>query len=161
MIKIPSTMTTASTKSDIRLNQAIQAVDATIVSFTNNIGNVYHNDKIVGEKDVARLLLRFPSLDTDNNKVTFKLSFNNKTVEYIAEEMYLFSLTDNLPRANSSIAKDILGVNLDNDGKPTASPVHDDKGQPLYKTLQEFSTFKLGQSTSKLTCSQANDYFTE
>ena len=143
-------MTTASTKSELRLNQAVDALDATIVSFTNNIGNVYLNDKIVGEKNVARLLLKLPSLETDNNKIVFKLSFNNKTVEYIGMEMYLFSVTDDLPKANTSVAKWILGVNLDVNSKPTASPVHDDEGQPLYKSLQEFSTFKLGKSTSRL-----------
>ena len=139
-------------KSSKRLSESIDSIDAKVIGLVNSVVEFSeYQGEVTDTKNVAKFQLEFPSLETDYNTITFSLLFNNRTVDYIATEIALYNLTTNLPsRKDSAIAKWILSPNLDADNKPVATPVHDEDGQPIYKTLDEFSTFKLTRSTQKL-----------
>ena len=127
----------ADVKSPMRLNSAHAEVTARVNSFVDTKATRTRND-VVEEYDQALLRLTFPSMDTDNNYFTFTLRFPNKTVKDIAQEIALYNLTTNLPKANSNIAKSILSLT-------------DSDGVVLYESLSDFaSNYKLSGSTSKL-----------
>ena len=139
-------------KSSKRLSESIDSIDAKVIGLVNSVVEFSeYQGEVTDTKNVAKFQLEFPSLETDYNTISFSLLFNNRTVDYIATEIALYNLTTNLPsRKDSAIAKWILSPNVDADNKPVATPVHDEKGQPIYRTLDEFSTFKLTRSTQKL-----------
>tara|TARA_B100000780_G_scaffold40361_1_gene25085 strand:+ start:603 stop:1307 length:705 start_codon:yes stop_codon:yes gene_type:complete len=153
MFKIPSKVQSASTKSPMQLREALDSVKAIVVGFEDSKSPIRVDGVIKGERDKALLHLKFPSLDTKFNETTFTLRFMNKTVERVSMEFYLYGLTgSNEPKATTSIGKWILGRNLEGtENIPTASPVHDDDGHPIYASLSEFAKkFKLHVSSSKL-----------
>lgn len=134
-------------KSSKRLSSAHDSVNAVIKSFKDTVVEFKNEqNKVIDTKNVAVLSFEFPSLETDFNTISFSLIFNNRTVNYVATEIALYNLTTNLPTPKSAIGKWILNDN------PTgnATPVHDQDGKPIYKSLAEFSTFKLTRSTQKL-----------
>ena len=136
----------------MRLREALDSVKAIVVGFEDTKSPIKVDGVIKGEKDKAILKLKFPSLETKFNESTFTLRFMNKTVAQVSMEFYLYGLTgSNEPKATTSIGKWILGRNLDEENIPTASPVHDDDGHPVYSSLSEFADkFKLKYSSSKL-----------
>jgi len=152
MFKIPTGLQSADIKSPMRLHQALDSVRAIVVGFEDTKSAVKVDGKVVGEKDKALLKLKFPSLDTEFNEATFTLRFMNKTIAQISMEFYLYGLTGSkVPKATTNIAKWILGVNLDEEGIPASSPVHDDDGNPYHESLSAFAdNFKLHYSSSKL-----------
>jgi len=127
----------ADVKSPMRLNSAHADVTAHVNSFVDTKAKRTRND-VAEEYDQALLRLSFPSLATDNNEFTFTLRFPNKTVKDIAQDIALYNYTTNLPKANSNVAKAILGM-------------CDDDGVVKFESLSDFaSNFKLSGSTSKL-----------
>lgn len=152
MFKIPTGVQSANVKSPMRLREALDSVKAIVVGFEDTKSPIKVDGVIKGEKDKAILKLKFPSLETKFNESTFTLRFMNKTVAQVSMEFYLYGLTgSNEPKATTSIGKWILGRNLDEENIPTASPVHDDDGHPVYSSLSEFADkFKLKYSSSKL-----------
>lgn len=137
----------------MQLREALDSVKAIVVGFEDSKSPIRVDGVIKGERDKALLHLKFPSLDTKFNETTFTLRFMNKTVERVSMEFYLYGLTgSNEPKATTSIGKWILGRNLEGtENIPTASPVHDDDGHPIYASLSEFAKkFKLHVSSSKL-----------
>ena len=134
---LPTGDANASNKSAMRINSANAEIKAVIDSFIDSTKDVVRDRQVVGQQDLAKLRLSFPSLATDNNFFTFTLQFPNKTVEEIAKEIYLYNLTQNLPTANTKVAKAILAM-------------HNEDGEPLYKDLQDFqANYKLSGSVSK------------
>lgn len=148
MFTIPKGVQSASTKSPMRLREALDSVKAIIVGFEDTKSPIKIDGVIKGERDKALLKLKFPSLETKFNESTFTLRFNNRTIEQIALEFYLYGFTgNNQPKATTSIGKWIMSFNE----SPTDSPVHDDEGQPIYASLSDFAdNFKLHNSSSKL-----------
>tara|TARA_R110001599_G_scaffold2167_3_gene11510 strand:- start:187 stop:930 length:744 start_codon:yes stop_codon:yes gene_type:complete len=152
MFTIPKGVQSASTKSPMRLREALDSVKAIVVGFEDTKSPIKVDGVIKGERDKALLKLKFPSLETDFNESTFTLRFMNKTIAQISMEFYLYGLTgSNEPKATTSIGKWILKTCLDKDDNPISSPVHDDDGNPYYSSLSEFADkFKLHNSSSKL-----------
>ena len=134
---IPKGTTTASKASQIRLNVECKQATASIVEFVDNVSTKTY-DGVSTDYNNALLRLRFPSLDTEENTIAFTLQFPNKTIKDITQEMFLFSLTDNLPKAKTKNANAILAM-------------HNEDGEPLYKDLKDFAkNYKLNGSTEKL-----------
>lgn len=133
---LPKGNMSADVKSPMRLNSANAEIECIAESFVDAKSTRTRND-VTEEYDQALLRLTFPSIETDNNYFNFTLRFPNKTLQQISQEIYMYSLTKNLPSKNSNIAKTILSMT--------------DEGVILYPTLEAFaSTFKLSGSVSKL-----------
>ena len=135
--KLPTSDQVANVKSAMRLNSAHEEINCVVENLVDSTATRTRNDETV-EYPQAILKLSFPSLENDNNYFTFGLRFPNKTIEQVATDIYLYTLTNNLPAKNTNVAKHILSLT-------------DDDGVILYKDLQDFAeNFKLPRSISKL-----------
>ena len=133
---LPKATMSADVKSPMRLNSANAEIECLVESFVDAKSTRTRND-VTESYDQALLRLSFPSLESDNNYYNFTLRFPNKTIQSISQEIYLYSLTKNPPRANSNVAKVILAMH--------------EEGVILYPTIEAFcNTFKLSGSVSKL-----------
>jgi len=135
--EIPTGKQSADRKSPMRLNSANAEIIAVVDNFEDTIGS-RNTDNGKVEFAQAMLRLSFPSLENDNNIFTFSLRFPNKTIQNIAQEIYLYGIVGNTPAKNTKVAKAILSM-------------CDADGVILYDSLEDFSkNFKLSGSVSKL-----------
>ena len=134
---LPTEEQVANVKSAMRLNSAHDEINAVVESLVDSTATRTRDDKTI-EYPQAILKLSFPSLENDNNYFTFGLRFPNKTIEQVATDIHLYTLTNNLPAKNTNVAKHILSLT-------------DDDGVILYESLEDFAeNFKLPRSISKL-----------
>lgn len=146
MFDIPSNSSRDTYKrSSLRLTVASDKVTAVINKLVDDSTNKYVDGQLVGTQPQAKLKLSFPSLATNNNDCHFDLRFTNKTIKWIELAFYLYELEDT-PKGNSKLGKWIISENADGN-----SPCHDDDGQPLFESLQQFAEkYKISGSVHKL-----------
>lgn len=136
-IELPKDDFQATSKTTISLRQVAPNVQFDIISFEDATVNRTVNN-VVEVTPQARLTGVFPEFENKHNKVQFTLRFPNLTVQDIAEQMYLFSLKDTPPKANTKLGKYILSLS-------------DKDGVVRFDSIEDFAlNYKMQGSVTKL-----------